>query len=137
MNDRTEQRSCIMLIDDSETIRRTASTFLTEADYMVVLAENGLDALAKLATCTPDIIFSDVVMPKLDGFDTVTLIRDNPMFSDTPIVMLTSKGGVFDIAKGKFVGCNDYLVKPFTKETLIDAVTRFIKVKATETGGRA
>lgn len=125
----TTRAIAVMVIDDSETIRRTARTVLEEAGFEVSTAEHGIDALAKLVDLEPDIIFADVVMPNLDGFQTVSLIRNNPGFADIPIVMLTSKGGVFDIAKGKFVGCNDYLVKPFAKDAIIQTISRHVRIQ--------
>lgn len=112
----------IVLIDDSNTIRRSGEIFLTRAGGKVVLAEDGFDGLAKVVDSKPDIIFVDVMMPRLDGYQTCALIKSHPQFKKTPVVMLTSKDSLFDRARGKLVGADLYLIKPFSKETLIEAV---------------
>jgi len=112
----------VMVIDDSNTIRRSAEIFLAQAGYQVLLAEDGFDALAKIADHHPDIIFVDIMMPRLDGYQTCALIKKNPRFSSTPVIMLSSKDGLFDRARGRMVGSNEYLTKPFTKDSLIKAV---------------
>jgi len=112
----------VMVIDDSNTIRRSAEIFLAQAGYQVLLAEDGFDALAKIADHLPDIIFVDIMMPRLDGYQTCALIKKNPRFSSTPVIMLSSKDGLFDRARGRMVGSNEYLTKPFTKDSLIKAV---------------
>ena len=112
----------VMVIDDSNTIRRSAEIFLLQAGYEVVLAEDGFDALAKIADHQPDIIFVDIMMPRLDGYQTCALIKKNPRFRATPVIMLTSKDGLFDRARGRLVGSDEYLTKPFTKDTLLAAV---------------
>ncbi|WP_035383916.1 response regulator [Ferriphaselus sp. R-1] len=113
---------CVVLIDDSNTIRRSGEIFLTRAGGKVVLAEDGFDGLAKVVDSKPDIIFVDVMMPRLDGYQTCALIKSHPQFKKTPVVMLTSKDSLFDRARGKLVGADLYLIKPFSKETLIEAV---------------
>ena len=118
----------IMVIDDSSTIRRSAEIFLGQAGYTIVLAEDGFDALAKINDSHPDLIFCDILMPRLDGYQTVAIIKRNPQFSSTPVVMLSSKDGVFDKARGRMVGCQDYLTKPFTKDQLLHAVQQFAGV---------
>ncbi len=112
----------IMVIDDSNTIRRSAEIFLGQAGHRVVLAEDGFDALAKLADARPVLIFCDVLMPRLDGYQFCALVRHSTRFHATPIVMLTSKDGLFDRARGNLVGCTDYLTKPFTKDSLLQVV---------------
>jgi len=113
----------VMVIDDSNTIRRSAEIFLTQAGCQVLLAEDGFDALAKIADHQPDLIFCDIMMPRLDGYQTCALIKKNPKFSATPVIMLSSKDGLFDRARGRMVGSDHYLTKPFTKDTLLQAVT--------------
>lgn len=112
----------VMVIDDSNTIRRSAEIFLAQAGCQVLLAEDGFDALAKIADHHPDIIFVDIMMPRLDGYQTCALIKKNPRFSGTPVIMLSSKDGLFDRARGRMVGSNEYLTKPFTKDSLLKAV---------------
>ena len=112
----------VMVIDDSNTIRRSAEIFLIQAGCEVVLAEDGFDALAKIADHQPQIIFVDIMMPRLDGYQTCALIKKNPALRDTPVIMLSSKDGLFDRARGRLVGSDQYLTKPFTKDTLLEAV---------------
>ncbi len=109
----------VMVIDDSNTIRRSAEIFLKQSGCQVILADDGFDALAKIADHDPDLIFCDILMPRLDGYQTCALIKKSPRFSDTPVVMLSSKDGLFDRARGRMVGCDQYLTKPFTKDSLI------------------
>lgn len=116
----------VMVIDDSNTIRRSAEIFLLQAGYQVVLAEDGFDALAKIADHQPDVIFIDIMMPRLDGYLTCALIKKHAKFKATPVVMLSSKDGLFDRARGRMVGSDQYLTKPFTKDTLIGAVNAFL-----------
>ncbi len=112
----------VMVIDDSNTIRRSAEIFLGQAGCQVILAEDGFDALAKINDHHPDIIFVDVMMPRLDGYQTCSLIKKNPRFKTTPVIMLSSKDGLFDRARGRMVGSDEYLTKPFTKDSLLQAV---------------
>ena len=112
----------VMVIDDSNTIRRSAEIFLVQAGCQVVLAEDGFDALAKIADHHPDIVFCDIMMPRLDGYETCALIKKNPRFGVTPVIMLSSKDGLFDRARGRMVGSDEYLTKPFTKDSLLKAV---------------
>ncbi len=112
----------VMVIDDSNTIRRSAEIFLTQAGCQVILAENGFDALAKIADHQPDLIFVDIMMPRLDGYQTCQLIKKNAKYKDTPVIMLSSKDSLFDRARGRMVGSDEYLTKPFTKESLLKAV---------------
>ncbi len=112
----------VMVIDDSNTIRRSAEIFLVQAGCQVVLAEDGFDALAKIADHHPDVIFCDIMMPRLDGYQTCALIKKNPRFGVTPVIMLSSKDGLFDRARGRMVGSDEYLTKPFTKDSLLKAV---------------
>ncbi|MGQ5522185.1 twitching motility response regulator PilG [Chitinimonas sp. PSY-7] len=112
----------VMVIDDSNTIRRSAEIFLGQAGCEVILAEDGFDALAKISDHHPDVIFVDVMMPRLDGYQTCSLIKKNPKFKSTPVIMLSSKDGLFDRARGRMVGSDEYLTKPFTKDSLLQAV---------------
>ena len=116
----------ILVVDDSNTIRRSAEIFLKAGQYDVVLAEDGFDALAKVSDFRPDLIFCDILMPRLDGYQTCAIIKRNAKFSGVPIVMLSSKDGVFDKARGRMVGAQDYLTKPFTKDQLLKAVETFV-----------
>ena len=111
-----------MVIDDSNTIRRSAEIFLVQAGCQVVLADDGFDALAKIADHQPAVIFCDIMMPRLDGYQTCALIKKNQRFRNTPLVMLSSKDGLFDKARGRIVGSEQYLTKPFTREELLDAI---------------
>lgn len=112
----------ILVVDDSATIRRSAESMLTAAGYDVVTAENGFEALSKVARHNPDLIFVDIMMPRLDGYQTCAIIKNNSQYRSTPVVMLTSKDGLFDQARGRVVGSDLYLTKPFTKEELLAAV---------------
>jgi twitching motility two-component system response regulator PilG len=112
----------VMVIDDSNTIRRSAEIFLSQAGCQVILAADGFEALAKINDYRPDIVFCDILMPRLDGYQTCALIKRSPRFTDTPVVMLSSKDGLFDRARGRMVGSNEYLTKPFTKDGLLLAV---------------
>ncbi len=112
----------VMVIDDSNTIRRSAEIFLVQAGCRVVLAEDGFDALAKIADHQPDIIFCDILMPRLDGYQTCALIKKNAQFAATPVIMLSSRDGLFDRARGSMAGSDQYLTKPFTKDGLLAMV---------------
>jgi twitching motility two-component system response regulator PilG len=115
----------VLVIDDSNTIRRSAEMFLRQAGYEVILAEDGFDALSKISDHQPQVIFVDIMMPRLDGYQTCALIKQNPIFNATPVIMLSSKDGVFDRARGRLAGSDHYLTKPFSKEGLIQAVADF------------
>ncbi len=112
----------ILVIDDSKTIRRTAETLLAKEGCEVFTAVDGFDALSKIADHRPDIIFVDIMMPRLDGYQTCSLIKHNRTFKDTPVIMLSSKDGLFDRARGRLVGSEQYLTKPFTKDELLGAI---------------
>jgi twitching motility two-component system response regulator PilG len=116
----------VLVIDDSNTIRRSAEMFLRQAGFEVILAEDGFDALAKISDHQPRVIFVDIVMPRLDGYQTCALIKQNPKLKATPVIMLSSKDGVFDRARGRLAGSDRYLTKPFTKEALIDTVNQYL-----------
>ncbi len=116
----------VMVIDDSNTIRRSAEIFLKAAGCEVILAEDGFDALAKIADQHPQVIFVDIMMPRLDGYQTCALIKRNAKFKATPVIMLSSKDGLFDRARGRMAGSDQYLTKPFTQDTLIEAVNNYI-----------
>ena len=112
----------VMVIDDSNTIRRSAEIFLMQAGCQVILAENGFDALAKIADHQPDLIFVDIMMPRLDGYQTCALIKKNAKHKTTPVIMLSSKDSLFDRARGRMAGSDEYLTKPFSKESLLKTV---------------
>mgnify|MGYP006373469853 FL=1 len=120
----------VLVIDDSNTIRRSAEMFLRQAGFEVILAEDGFDALAKISDHQPKVIFVDIMMPRLDGYQTCALIKQNPKLKATPVIMLSSKDGVFDRARGRLAGSDRYLTKPFTKEALIDTVNEYLKPAA-------
>jgi len=115
----------VLVIDDSNTIRRSAEIFLAQGGHQVLLAEDGFDALAKVNDHIPELIFCDILMPRLDGYQTCAIIKRNPRFAHVPVIMLSSKDGLFDKARGRMVGSEDYLTKPFTKEQLLKAVQQF------------
>jgi twitching motility two-component system response regulator PilG len=112
----------VLVIDDSNTIRRSAEIFLKQGGYEVLLAEDGFDALSKVNDHQPDLIFCDILMPRLDGYQTCAIIKRNAKFAGVPVIMLSSKDGLFDKARGRMVGSEDYLTKPFTKDQLLQAV---------------
>jgi twitching motility two-component system response regulator PilG len=112
----------VLVIDDSNTIRRSAEIFLKQGGYDVLLAEDGFDALSKVNDHAPDLIFCDILMPRLDGYQTCAIIKRNAKFTGVPVIMLSSKDGLFDKARGRMVGSEDYLTKPFTKDQLLLAV---------------
>ena len=116
----------VMVIDDSKTIRRSAETLLRKAGCEVVTAIDGFEALAKITLHKPDIIFVDIMMPRLDGYQTCALIKNNQSFKATPVIMLSSKDSIFDRARGRIVGSEKYLTKPFSKEDLINAITTHV-----------
>jgi len=120
----------IMVIDDSQTIRKTAETLLVKEGYAVITAADGFEALAKVADHEPDLIFIDIMMPRLDGYQACALIKNNSRYAKTPVIMLSSKDGLFDRARGRIVGSDEYLTKPFTKEELIGAVRAHLGKKA-------
>ena len=116
----------VMVIDDSKTIRRTAETLLKKVGCEVITATDGFEALAKIADHRPNIIFVDIMMPRLDGYQTTALIKNNKVFKKTPVIMLSSKDGLFDRARGRIVGSEQYLTKPFTKEELLGAIKKHV-----------
>jgi twitching motility two-component system response regulator PilG len=116
----------VMVIDDSKTIRRTAETLLKREGADVVTATDGFEALAKIADHKPQIIFVDIMMPRLDGYQTCALIKNNQVFKSTPVIMLSSKDGLFDKARGRIVGSEQYVTKPFTREELLDAIRKHV-----------
>jgi len=118
----------VLVIDDSNTIRRSAEIFLKQGGYQVLLAEDGFDALSKVNDHEPDLIFCDILMPRLDGYQTCAIIKRNAKFANTPVIMLSSKDGLFDKARGRMVGSQDYLTKPFTKDQLLQAVEQHRRV---------
>ncbi|TXL66375.1 response regulator [Zeimonas arvi] len=129
----------VLVIDDSNTIRRSAEIFLKQAGCEVLLAEDGFDALAKIADHEPDLIFCDILMPRLDGYQTCALIKKSPRYRDIPVIMLSSKDGLFDRARGRMVGSDQYLTKPFTKDTLIRTVGEHLNrsVAAANSAGKS
>ncbi len=114
----------VLVVDDSNTIRRSAEMFLKQGGHDVLVAEDGYDALGKVVDFEPHLVFCDILMPRLDGYQTCTIIKRNPRFANVPVVMLSSKDGVFDKARGRMAGAQDYLTKPFTKEQLLQAVVQ-------------
>ena len=116
----------VMVVDDSKTIRKTADTLLKKAGCQVITAEDGFDALSKIVDHKPDIIFVDIMMPRLDGYQACALIKNNKQFKATPVIMLSSKDGLFDKAKGRIVGSDQYLTKPFSKEELLGAIREHV-----------
>jgi twitching motility two-component system response regulator PilG len=118
----TTKKLRILVVDDSATIRRSAETMLASEGCEVITAENGFEALSKITRHHPDLIFVDIMMPRLDGYQTCAIIKNNADFRETPVVMLTSKDGLFDMARGRVVGSDQYLTKPFTREELLGAV---------------
>lgn len=123
----------VMVIDDSNTIRRSAEIFLVQAGCQVILAEDGFDALAKISDHQPDVIFVDILMPRLDGYQTCALIKKNARFAQTPVIMLSSRDGLFDRARGRMVGSDEYLTKPFTKDALLKVVGAHAHTRASST----
>lgn len=121
----------VMVIDDSSTIRRSAEIFLVQAGYQVILAQDGFDALAKINDHQPSLIFCDILMPRLDGYQTCALIKKSPKFHRTPVIMLSSKDGLFDRARGRMVGSDEYLTKPFTKDSLLKTVKNHVEKRLT------
>jgi twitching motility two-component system response regulator PilG len=122
----------VMVVDDSNTIRRTAETILSKAGCEVVTAIDGFDSLAKIVDVVPDVIFVDIMMPRLDGYQTCALIKNNNEFKHTPVIMLSSKDGLFDKAKGRIVGADEYLTKPFSKNELFEVLERIVATQETE-----
>lgn len=116
----------ILVVDDSKTIRRTAETLLSKEGCQVFTAIDGFDALSKIADHQPDLIFVDIMMPRLDGYETCSLIKHNKIYKETPVIMLSSKDGLFDRARGRIVGSEQYLTKPFTKDELLGAISNQI-----------
>ncbi len=117
----------VMVIDDSLTIRRTAEIMLAGEGYSVITAEDGFEALAKIIDQRPAIIFLDVMMPRLDGYQTCLIIKSNRLFRETPIIMLSSKDSIFDKARGRLAGSEQFVTKPFTKEDLLQAIQQYVR----------
>lgn len=122
----------VVLIDDSNTIRRSGQIFLSQAGCEVVLAEDGFDGLSKVIDSNPDVIFVDVTMPRLNGYQTSALIKSHTQYMSTPVVMLTSKDGPFDRARAQLAGADQYLIKPFSQKSLIETVTAQIRRRPAE-----
>ena len=119
----------VLVIDDSNTIRRSAEIFLRQGGYEVLLAEDGFDALSKVNDHDPHLVFCDILMPRLDGYQTCAIIKRNPKYAALPVIMLSSKDGLFDKARGRMVGSQEYLTKPFTKDQLLQVVERLRRVQ--------
>ena len=126
MGDPTNDGVKVLVIDDSKTIRRSAENLLTKEGYDVITATDGFDALAKIADSKPEIIFVDIMMPRLDGYQTCALIKNNSEFKTTPVVMLSSKDGLFDKAKGRIVGSDQYITKPFSRDELLGTIKTLV-----------
>lgn len=122
----------VLIADDSNTIRRSADVFLRKAGCEVMFGEDGFDALSKIPGFKPDLIFVDIMMPKLDGYQVCAVVKQNPRFHNTPVVMLTSKDNLFDRARARLLGANDYLTKPFTRESLLGAVSVHVRGSAAQ-----
>lgn len=118
----------VMVIDDSNTIRRSAEIFLNQAGCEVILAQDGFDALSKITDHEPDVVFVDIMMPRLDGYQTCSVIKSNGRFRATPVIMLSSKDGIFDKARGKLAGSEQFITKPFTREDLLEAIQQHVHV---------
>ncbi len=125
----------VLVVDDSNTIRRSAEIFLKQGGYEVYLAEDGFDALSKVNDHAPSLVFCDILMPRLDGYQTCAIIKRNSRYADLPVIMLSSKDGLFDKARGRMVGSQDYLTKPFTKDQLLGAVRQHLNEDAPVTPG--
>lgn len=117
----------VLVVDDSNTIRKSAEMFLKKAGFEVACIEDGFDALTKIDDENPDLVFIDVIMPKIDGLQACQIIKRNPKFKETPIIFLSSKDSEFDKARGLMMGASDYLTKPFTKEGIIEMVNKYVK----------
>ena len=120
----------VMVIDDSNTIRKTAENYLAQAGHEVLTAEDGFEAMSLITDHRPDIIFVDIMMPRLDGYQTCSLIKNNRHFKNTPVIMLSSKDGLFDRARGRIAGSDQHINKPFQKEELLNAVINHVKTAA-------
>lgn len=120
----------VMVIDDSNTIRRTAEALLKKAGYEVYTATDGFEAMSVIADKEPDIVFVDIMMPRLDGYQTCQLIKNNRKFKHTPVVMLSSKDGLFDRARGRIAGSEEHINKPFTQEELIEVIDKYVNKAA-------
>ncbi len=135
--DSASKRPVVLVVDDSKTVRRSASGFLTDIGLSVVTASDGFEALAKVVDCKPAMVFVDIMMPRLDGYQTCALIKNNAEFRDIPVIMLSSKDGLFDRARGRVAGADDHLAKPFDALQLTEAVTRHLKSAANPAGAKA
>lgn len=122
----------VMVVDDSVTIRRTAETLLKREGFTVITADDGFEALSKIVDSHPDIIFLDIMMPRLDGYQTCSVIKSNRTFKTTPVIMLSSKDGIFDKARGKLVGSEQFVTKPFTREDLLEAIQQHVHLSTTQ-----
>lgn len=134
MSDITSSGPKVLVVDDSQTIRRSAEIFLRQGGFQVALAEDGFDALSKINDFHPDLVFCDILMPRLDGYQTCAIIKRNERFAGIPVIMLSSRDGVFDKARGRMVGAEQHLTKPFTKEQLLQAVAAHAAPLKQETG---
>ena len=134
MTDITSSGLKVLVVDDSQTIRRSAGMFLKQGGRRVVLAEDGFDALSKINDFQPDLVFCDILMPRLDGYQTCAIIKRNGRFARIPVVMLSSRDGVFDKARGRMVGAEEHLTKPFTRDQLLQAVAAHAAMATQETG---
>lgn len=118
----------VMVVDDSRTIRRTAETLLEREGFTVITADDGFEALSRMVESEPDIVFLDIMMPRLDGYQTCSVIKSNGRFRGTPVIMLSSKDGIFDKARGKLAGSEQFITKPFTREDLLEAIQQHVHV---------
>ncbi len=134
MPDITSSGLKVLVVDDSQTIRRSAELFLKQGGHQVELAGDGFDALSKINDFHPDLVFCDILMPRLDGYQTCAIIKRNERFAGIPVVMLSSRDGVFDKARGRMVGAEEHLTKPFTRDQLLQAVAVHAALATQETG---
>jgi twitching motility two-component system response regulator PilG len=119
----------VLVVDDSNTIRKSAEVFLKQAGCQVTLSENGYEALALIKDFQPHMIFLDIMMPRLDGYQTCLMLKSNAKYRDIPVIMLSSKDGLFDQARGQLAGANEYMTKPFTREELLRVVGNHVPVQ--------
>lgn len=135
-NNMSSSRPVVLIVDDSKTVRRSASGFLTDIGLSVVTASDGFEALAKVVDCQPAIVFVDIMMPRLDGYQTCALIKNNAEFRNIPVIMLSSKDGLFDRARGRVAGADDHLAKPFNASQLTEAVAKHLQLTASSNGAK-
>lgn len=117
----------VLVVDDSGTIRKTAEAILSKEGYTVSSVDDGFKALSKVLAFEPDIIFLDIMMPRLDGYQVCSVIKSNAKFKDTPVLMLSSKDSIFDKARGRIAGSEYFMTKPFSRDELLSAIKMHVK----------